>query len=135
MSSFVKQSVPAVSSAQPQVPVQTQSASAAPVAAPVAAVAASAQNFRYPDLITFQNATKFAISEDKPIMMDYWTSSIDKTAIIGVRDNKEKLLVKSTEEYTSPIQKIFKTGTNDYIIMTENSIYLVDTGIPTRRIM
>jgi len=133
MSSFVKQSVPAVS-AQPQTQVQAPVA-AAPAPAPVAAVTAPAQNFRYPDLITFQNATKIAISEDKPIMMDYWSSSIDKTAIIGVRDNKEKLLVKSTEEYTSPIQKIFKTGTNDYIIMTENSIYLVDTGIPTRRIM
>ncbi len=91
--------------------------------------------FRFPDAITFQNAAKIAISEDKPIMMDYWTSSIDKSAIIGVRENKEKLLVKSEEEYTSPIQKIFKTGTSDYIIMTENSIYLVDTGIPTKRIM
>ena len=49
---------------------------------------------RFPDAITFQNAAKIAISEDKPIMMDYWTSSIDKTAIIGVRENKEKLLVK-----------------------------------------
>ena len=91
--------------------------------------------FRYPDTITFQNAAKISIAEDKPIMMDYWSSSIDKTAIIGVRENKEKLLVKSEEEYTSPIQKIFKTGTSDYIIMTENSIYLVDTGIPTKRIM
>jgi hypothetical protein len=88
---------------------------------------------RYPDIITFQNAAKIAISEDKPIMMDYWSSSIDKSAIIGVRENKEKLLVKSIDEYTSPIQKVFKTG-SDYIIMTENSIYLVDTGIPTKRI-
>ncbi len=113
----------------------TQTPTNATVAAPAAAAPASTTTFRYPDLITFQNATKIAISEDKPIMMDYWSSSIDKTAIIGVRENKEKLLVKSEEEYTSPIQKIFKTGTNDYIIMTENSIYLVDTGIPTRRIM
>ena len=96
---------------------------------------ANASTFRYPDIVTFQNAAKIGISEDKPIMMDYWSSSIDKSAIIGVRENKEKLLVKSEEEYTSPIQKIYKTGTSDYIIMTENSIYLVDTGIPTKRIM
>jgi hypothetical protein len=102
---------------------------------PTPTTIAQAPAFRYPDAITFQNAAKIAISEDKPIMMDYWTSSIDKSAIIGVRENKEKLLVKSEEEYTSPIQKIFKTGTSDYIIMTENSIYLVDTGIPTKRIM
>jgi len=109
----------------------TQAPSTTPASAPVV----TTPTFRYPDTITFQNAAKIAIAEDKPIMMDYWSSSIDKTAIIGVRENKEKLLVKSEEEYTSPIQKIFKTGTSDYIIMTENSIYLVDTGIPTKRIM
>ena len=66
-------------------------------------------------------------------MMDYWTHSIDKTVAIGVKDNNEKLLVKSDEEYTSPISKIFKIG-QEYIIQTENSIYLVDLKIPTKRI-
>ena len=112
---------------------QTPSSTPVVPASPAAAVATPA--FRFPDTITFQNASKIAISEDKPIMMDYWSASLDKTAIIGVRENKEKLLVKSEEEYTSPIQKIFKTGTSDYIIMTENSIYIVDTNIPTKRIM
>lgn len=113
-----------------QTPTNTSISASTPAAA-----APSTSAFRYPDILTFQNATKLAISDDKPIMMDYWSSSIDKTAIIGIRENKEKLLVKSEEEYTSPIQKIFKTGTSDYIIVTENSIYLVDTSIPTRRIM
>jgi len=66
-------------------------------------------------------------------MLDYWTSSLDKTVLIGVKDNKEKLLVKSEEEYTSPISKIFKVG-KEYIVITENSIYLVDVEIPTKRI-
>jgi hypothetical protein len=90
-------------------------------------------SYRLPDATTLQNVTKFAISEDKPIMLDYWTASIEKKALIGVRENNEKLLVKSDEEYTSPIQKIFKAG-NDFIIMTENSIYIVDNKIPTKRI-
>jgi hypothetical protein len=90
-------------------------------------------SYRLPDQTTLENVTKFAISEDKPIMLDYWTSSIEKKALIGVRENNEKLLVKSDEEYTSPIQKIFKAG-NDFIIMTENSIYIVDNKIPTKRI-
>jgi hypothetical protein len=88
---------------------------------------------RMPDALTMQNICKISISEDKPIMMDYWTASIEKKALIGVRENNEKLLVKSEEEYTSPIQKIFKVG-NDFIIMTENSIYVVDNKIPTKRI-
>lgn len=89
--------------------------------------------YRLPETATLQHAAKLSIVEDKPIMLDYWTNSLNKTVLIGVKDNKEKLLVKSEEEYTSPIAKIFKVG-KEYIIMTENSIYLVDVEIPTKRI-
>ena len=89
--------------------------------------------YRLPDNTTLQHAVKLSIVEDKPVMMDYWTNSLDKTVLIGVKDNQEKLLVKSEEEYTSPISKIYKVG-KEYIIVTENSIYLVDVEIPTKRI-
>ena len=90
-------------------------------------------NYRLPHATTLQHASKLGIVEDKPIMFDYWTSSCDKTVLIGVRDNGEKLLVKSEDEYTSPIAKIYKSDT-EYIIITENSIYLVSNDIPTKRI-
>jgi hypothetical protein len=66
-------------------------------------------------------------------MLDYWVDSIDKKVMIGVKENKEKLLVKNEEEYTSPIVKIYKIE-DVYIICTENSIYLTSTNIETRRI-
>ncbi len=66
-------------------------------------------------------------------MLDYWAGSLDKKVLIGVRENQEKLLVKSEDEYTSPISKIFKVD-DSYIIMTENSIYLVSAEIPNKRI-
>jgi hypothetical protein len=66
-------------------------------------------------------------------MLDYWLDSIDKKVMIGVKENKEKLLVKNEEEYTSPIVKIYKIE-GVYIICTENSVYLVSTNIETRRI-
>jgi len=88
---------------------------------------------RVPTYACFQHATKVAILEDKPIILDYWTSSLDKTCLIGVRSNNEKLLVKSEDEYTSPIAKIFKVDT-EYIIVTANSIYIVSADISTRRI-
>ena len=90
-------------------------------------------SYRLPDTKTLQHASKLSIVEDKPIMMDYWTSSLDKSVLIGVKESQEKLLVKSEDEYTSPISKIYRVGT-EYIIMTENSIYLVDVEIPTKRI-
>jgi hypothetical protein len=89
--------------------------------------------FRLPETATLQQAAKLSITEDRPILMDYWTDSIEKTALIGVKENNEKLLVKNEEEYTSPIAKIFKIG-KEYIVMTENSIYIVDVSIPTKRI-
>lgn len=92
-------------------------------------------NYRLPSDITLKHAAKLAIVEDKPILLDYWTSSLDKKALIGVRDNQEKILVKSEEEYTSTISKFYKSKSgNEYIIITENSIYIVSSEIPTRRI-
>lgn len=82
-----------------------------------------------------KHVTKLSIEQDKPIMMDYWVDSYgdSPSVLIGVRNNDEKLLVRSNEEYTSPISKIFKVG-DEYIVITENSIYVVSTQIPTKRI-
>jgi hypothetical protein len=80
-----------------------------------------------------KHAAKLSVVEDKPIMLDYWTASLDKKALIGVREGGEKLLVKSEDEYTSPVGKFYKSGT-EYIVITENSIYLVSSDIPTRKI-
>jgi hypothetical protein len=95
--------------------------------------AASAGGFRLPSNTCMQHASKLAIVEDRPIMLDYWTQSIEKKVIIGVKENGEKLLVKSEEEYTSPIGKIFKIE-SEYIILTENSLYIVSSDIQSNRI-
>ena len=80
-----------------------------------------------------QHCAKIAIVDDKPIMMDYWADSQDNKVLIGVREDGEKLLVKSEDEYTSPISKIYKVE-KEYIIVTENSLYLVSAEITTKRI-
>lgn len=93
------------------------------------------ETIKLPGDTTLKNASKLGIQEDKPIMLDYWMDSCDESTsvMIGVKTNDEKLLVRSSEEFTSPISKIYKVG-DDYIIMTENSIYIVSSKIPTRRI-
>lgn len=90
-------------------------------------------NYRIPSENTLKHAVKLSIVEDKPIMLDYWTASLDKKALVGARESNEKLLVKTEDEYTSTIQKFYKSG-NEYIVITENSIYIVSSDIPTRRI-
>jgi len=93
----------------------------------------AALNYRLPSDVTLKHAAKLAIVDDKPIMLDYWAPSLDKKALVGARENGEKLLVKSEDEYTSTIAKFYKSGT-EYIVITENSIYIVSNEIPTRKI-
>ena len=89
-------------------------------------------NYTLPESNVWQHVSKLSIIDDKPIMLDYWTDSLDKKVVIGVRENGEKLLVKNPEEYTSPIQKIFKVS--ECYIIYENSIYLVSNSISTKKI-
>lgn len=93
----------------------------------------TSENYKLPQGVTLQHCAKLSIVEDKPIMFDYWTDSCDKKVLIGVRENGEKLLVKSADEYTSPITKIYKVET-EFIIITENSIYVVSSDIDTKRV-
>jgi hypothetical protein len=79
-------------------------------------------------------AARIAIQEDKPIMLDYYCDTRDGRAFLGEDSaTKEKMLVRSDQEYTSPISKIFKVG-EDYIVLTENSIYIASKNIRKRNI-
>jgi hypothetical protein len=91
-------------------------------------------SYKLPGDTTLQHASKLSIVEDKPILLDYWTSSLDKAVMIGIREDGKKMLIRNTEEYTSYIEKVYRIAGKDYIIMTENSIYIVDLNIPTRRV-
>jgi hypothetical protein len=78
-----------------------------------------------PNEKTLQHAARIAIEQDKPIMLDYYIDTRDERAFLGEDSaTKEKMLVRSEEEYTSLIQKIFKVAT-DFIVITENSIYII----------
>ena len=89
---------------------------------------------------TIQNVIRIAIDEDRPVLWDYLIPSVNGKAHIGIRRIKqpdgtfvetgEKLLVKSSEEYTSNITKTFKCD-SEFIILTENSIYVISTTIST----
>lgn len=89
--------------------------------------------YKYPSSQCLQHCVKLSIVDDRPIMMDYWTDSQENKVLIGVREGGEKLLVKSEDEYTSPISKIYKIE-SEYIIVTENSLYIVSADISTRKI-
>ena len=86
-----------------------------------------------PSASVLLRTAQVAIEQDKPIYLDYYRDSVEKTCCIGVND-AEKFLVKSSDEYTSPIQQVFKCE-ECYIVMTENSLYVVSKDIPIKKIM
>lgn len=91
------------------------------------------EEYQSPPSAIWKHIAKIAITEDKPIMLDYWIDSLEKKVLIGIKESGEKLLVKNAEEYTSPISKIFKVD-NVYIITTDNSIYITHSDINKRKI-
>jgi hypothetical protein len=91
-------------------------------------------NDKVPSVATLVSAAKLAIQKDMPIQLDYFVDSAEGKAFLGEdATTSEKMLVKNSEEYTSHIQKIYKAG-DDFIIMTENSIYLASSKIQKRKI-
>jgi len=108
-------------------PSTTSSGSSAPITLTQA-------NDKLPSPTTLVSAAKLAIQKDMSIQLDYFVDSMDEKAFLGEdSQTSEKMLVKNSEEYTSLIQKIYKSG-DDYIIMTENSIYIVSGKIHKRKI-
>jgi len=87
-----------------------------------------------PSAQALSHAARIAIQQDKAIMLDYYTSSTDGHAYMGEdTETKEKMLIKSKEEFTSLIQKVYKVQ-EDFIVLTENSIYIISGKIQKRRI-
>jgi hypothetical protein len=78
-------------------------------------------------------AAQISVDEDRPILLDYWTDSRDKKCCIGVKD-ASKYLVKNESEYTSTVQNIFRID-GCFIVLTENSLYVVSQDIPVRKIV
>lgn len=78
-------------------------------------------------------AAQVAMDQDKPIYLDYYVDSIKKTCCLAIKSDGTKHLVKSPEEYTSPIESVFKCETC-YIVATENSLYIVSADIGVKKV-
>ena len=87
-----------------------------------------------PQAATLLQASKIAIEQDRPILLDYYRQTANGIAFLGEdKDSKERILVKNKEEFTSLIKKLYKVG-DDFIILTENSLYVVSGKIQKRSV-
>jgi len=87
-----------------------------------------------PGANTLLQASKISIEQDRAIMLDYFRQTANGTAFLGEdSETKERILVKSKDEFTSLIKKLYKVG-DDFIILTENSLYIVSGKIQKRKV-
>ena len=88
-----------------------------------------------PSATVMVQAAKIATEQDRPIYLDYFSDSVEKKCCIGVQGST-KMLVKSDTEYTSPIETIMRIKEEKtWIVLTENSLYIVHADIPVKRIV
>lgn len=89
-----------------------------------------------PHEATMRHASMIALQQDKPIMLDYYNSSLSKACKLVKTQDKDTILFKNNEEYTSPLKKVFQidaslssNGLKDIICISENSIYIVSGAL------
>lgn len=96
--------------------------------------AAPATTESLPAAKTLLECAKLAIEQDRAIMLDYYRETGNGTAFLGEdSETKERILVKSKEEFTSLVKKLYKVG-EDLIVATENSLYIVSGKILKRKV-
>lgn len=116
-------------------PAPPASATAPATSTAVVATGAAATAEVIPSAVCMLHAARLAMKDDMPIQLDYFADSANNKAFIGedATDAKKRVLVKSKEEFTSLIQRLFKAG-DDMLIATENSIYVVSGKVQKRRV-
>lgn len=105
-----------------------------PTSASATPTPANAVAEQLPGANTLIQCAKLAIEQDRAIMLDYYRETANGTAFLGEdSETKERILVKSKEEFTSLVKKLYKVG-EDLIVATENSLYIVSGKILKRKV-
>lgn len=122
--------------ASPAPPASAPAQASAPTTAPSASTTSTvpAPADQIPSVTTLVQAARLSIQQDKPLQLDYYNDTANLKAFIGEDpETKEKVLVKNREEFTSLISKTYKVA-EDFLIMTENSIYIISGKVQKRKI-
>lgn len=87
---------------------------------------------KLPSAKALMKSSELSINLEKPICLDYYLASCNKLCKIARNGpDGDKFLFKNEEEYTSPLQSMYKitsdspNDTDDYILETQNSVYIV----------
>ena len=96
------------------------------------ASAESASKITYPTASTMDKALKLSLKLTKPIDLYFYLDSLRGRVCI-MNDGEDMVIYKNDEEMTSPILKTYKSD-EQYITITENSIYILDASTPIKSV-
>ena len=89
-----------------------------------------------PQPVTLTHAATLGITQDRPVMLDYYLPSTQQGCRLVKTQDNDTILYKNEGEYTSPLRKVFQVddsvddnGSKDIICISENSIYIVHSNI------
>jgi hypothetical protein len=80
---------------------------------------------------TLSQAAKLSIKISKPICFYFYIDSCRGNATIITHEGN-KIIYKNSEEHTSPIKNTYKV-TNEYLVVTENTIYVLSASTPIQK--
>ena len=75
---------------------------------------------------TLQQACKLSIKLQKPIDFYFYVDSLKGNICIASNED-DKIIYKTNDEHTSPIQNTYKVN-NEYLVVTENTIYVISSS-------
>ena len=80
---------------------------------------------------TLSQAAKLSIKISKPICFYFYIDSCRGNATI-ISHEGDKIIYKNSEEHTSPIKNTYKVA-NEYLVVTENTIYVLSASTPIQK--
>tara|TARA_B100000963_G_scaffold128707_1_gene112305 strand:+ start:314 stop:595 length:282 start_codon:yes stop_codon:yes gene_type:complete len=89
-------------------------------------MAAAKPKLSIPTADTLTQACKLSIKLQKPMCFYFYVDSLKGDICIASNDD-DKIIYKSNEEHTSPIQNTYKVN-NEYLVVTENTIYVISAS-------
>ncbi len=91
----------------------------------------STSNLSLPSAKTLNGAFRLSIVHGKPVCSYFYLDSLKGKVCIR-HDGDEKIIYKDAEEYTSPLENLFKSD-NEYIAITHNTIYVISSRTEVKK--
>ena len=92
----------------------------------------TASNLTLPGNKTLNGAFRLSVVHGKPVCAYFYLDSMKGKVVIR-HDGDEKIIYKDEDEYSSPLEHLYKSE-NEYIAITNNTIYIISSRTEVRKI-